>query len=460
MSGADDPKHFPPALAKKADGAVLFDRAEIAGRTITGETFVEVSANRAVIADTLFRECVFTDCSFRTADFEAVIFEDCRFVRSDFSTADFRSSEFARCRIESCNFSAGAVKASRFTDSVVQGGKFGCQALDDNIWINCDLIDVSFRRATLLHMSFERCRFVATQFADCISLYHFFKACHFQKCRMNADSVALSFGLTRENIAELTLVWQGLKQRAPRKVEALLEHLLRAVTDRNWGIATASLAANFGLLETRNAMHLAFGSIDEAIVANRRIRKGEVRFLSQLTAHLAEANALPFLAIVEGLDLCGRAETFESYRGDESLRALAFSLKEAELDALRAWEETREALSTGSDRLASVEFVFANQPTSELLQVLEELAIGMDKRTTPPRRISTRSGSYIEIVSMTLGTLMALVIALGMLVRIVDGLIAIRARMAVLMTPPAAIECSHPRTSAFYPPCLRHSCEK
>jgi uncharacterized protein YjbI with pentapeptide repeats len=430
-----------------SSSAILFHRADIVGETVVDEMFNGVRADRAVIADTLFRNCIFDRCSFRTSDLEAVVFEGCRFTDCDFTTADFRSAEFARCQIEACNFTGGAIKASRFEACVLKGGRFGRQALDENVWVDCELTGVSFRRATLLHMAFTGCRFTETGFADCTSLYHFFDDCHFSACRMNADCVALSAGLTRENLEAIALVWQGLRQRSPGTVDARLSGLLQALVARRWGVATASLAINFQLLETRDALRVAFASIEEALVANRPLRRDEVRYLSRLIARLAERDALPFLAVAEGLDLYARAEALQA-QGEENLRALALALKEAELAALETWDRTRSMFVGRRETVVAVEFTFERRPDADLLPMLSELSQQTSGKSQRPLLIEARSGSYIEVVTMTLGTLMAFVIALGMLVRIIDGLITARARVEVLVSKqlPASV-----RTRALQP---------
>ncbi|MDQ4087182.1 MAG: pentapeptide repeat-containing protein [Pseudomonadota bacterium] len=426
---------------------VLHPRVELAGLTISDQAFDRARADRAVIANTIFRGCTFVRCSFRTADFEAVVFEGCRFDSCDFSTADFRSSEFARCQLTDCNFAGGAIKASLFQDCQLSAGKFGRQAIEANSWQGCVFLDVDFRRATLLHMYFSKCRFVRTSLADCTSLYHFFHDCDFEACRMNADGVALSFGLSRENLSQLVLVWQGLRQRTPRPIGKLLDALLHALSERRWAVAAASLAINFGLLPTLEALRLAFSSVAESMTSGRRLRRDEIEFLSRLVRHLAERNELPFLALAEGLRLTEAATLSDDYNRDPSIFTLGTVLKEAELEILRTWEETRGRLAA-EGAVLRVEFTFEARPQADLLPVLTELGEAINDGAEPPKLLQTRRGSYVEVLTLTLGTLMSCVICLGMLVRIVDRLIDLRARTGVLVSRklPATV-----RTRALQP---------
>jgi uncharacterized protein YjbI with pentapeptide repeats len=432
----------------RAQHAILYQRVDLSGETVANRTFVGECADRAKIADTIFRGCQFVECSFRTADFEAVVFENCSFNRCNFKTADFRSSQFARCTIDDCNFSSGAIKNTDFSECKIGGGRFDRQSLDENSWSDCRLDGVSFRRSTALHMEFNRCEFVRTQFADCTSLYHFFRGCRFSKSRMDVDNVALSFGLTRENLQELTLVWQGLGQRTPRQVPILLKQLLDGFAERRWGIAACSLAINFSLLSTREALRLAFASMRLAMQPGQRLRSGEVKFLAHLVNELSQRAELPFLSVVEGLDLCADLGEMPACEANDSLRSLAFTLKEAELQILARWQETWDKLATLTPPAAQAEFVFEHQPDHALLSVLGEVHRSRGGRQVAPQVIDARTGSYIEVVMLSIGSLGTFVIVLGMVGRSIDGLITIRAKTEVLLAkrlPPAV------RTRALQP---------
>lgn len=441
---SDDPQR---ALVPQAQ-PTLFRRVELTGAVVCGQIFSAASADRARIVDTLFRDCTFFECSFRTADFEATLFESCSFIRCNFSTADFRSSEFSKCVIDNCNFSSGAIKTCRFSETKINGGRFDRQSLDENLWCDCELTNVNFRRATLLHMDFERCGLQRVQFADCTTLYHFFSECEFDKCRMDVDNVALSFGLTRQNLESLTLVWQGLRQRMPKSIPALLGRLLDGFAMRRWGVAACTLAINFSLLETREAFRLAFASMREATSTGRRLRSGELKFLSRVVNRLADQSALPFLTVVDGLEFCTRAVELPGYADDENLRLLALALKEAELRALAEWDATKLKLKSLESEYVNVEFVWEVRPAVELLPMLAELHQAYGGVGPAPTLIESRNGSYVEVVTMGLGTLGALALAIGMVVRSIDGLITTRAKLEVLFAKrlPSSI-----RTRALQP---------
>jgi hypothetical protein len=194
------------------------------------------------------------------------------------------------------------------------------------------------------------------------------------------------------------------------------------------------LAINFSLMSTRDAFRLAFGVVAASIKAGRPLRRDEVRYLARLIDHLASHDLLPFLSVVDGLELAS-VEALPDTSGDESLRSLGYSLKEAEFRAVQAWNATWNAAQAFTADRLFVEFIFDQKPNADLISILQELAYARGDATGAPELLGSRQGSYVETVALSLGTLMAFVISLGMLVRVVDSLISLRAKLEVLAAP-------------------------
>lgn len=103
----------------------------------------------------------------------------------------------------------GSVRASRHDSCIFRLCTFELQTFEENELVGTGLIDCSFHRATLLHCRFEKARFERTDLSDCTSQYHIFLDCGFEKCGFKAESVGLTFGLSLDNLSDLTLVWRG-----------------------------------------------------------------------------------------------------------------------------------------------------------------------------------------------------------------------------------------------------------
>jgi uncharacterized protein YjbI with pentapeptide repeats len=416
----------PAAVDRLSDGAVL------AGETFFDEVFRLVSAARGHFTDCLFRGCVFEKCDFRRCDFEAVVFESCTFIDCDFSSADLRSVEFSQCKITDAQFPNGAIKACTFTTCEFTRARFYRQSFEENLLTDCLLESCRFHRATMLHIEFRRCTFRDSSIADCTSLYHVFEACSFSGSELNVDSVPLSFGLSRENLLSLRLVWQGKRIKQATDVEGLLEDLLSSVAGRGWSIPAAVLTLNFAMAPTRDAFDLAFAGIAEAVRARRPLRDDELKFFARIVSILSAHNEMPFLPVMKGLDLIVDLAEQGQQTHKEALRPLFHALREAEVAATQAWERTWRLLRPLHGQVVEVEFVFDQNLGVPLQPLMEELQHIVGGGGPAPKLLGTRTGSYIELLSIPVSTLVAITVSMGMLVRIIDHMILFRAKYEML----------------------------
>jgi hypothetical protein len=153
-----------------------------------------------------------------------------------------------------------------------------------------------------------------------------------------------------------------------------------------------------------------------------------------VTDRLSKQGRIPFLAIVRGLDLCARLADHDPVRA-ESFRTLAFTLEDAELRAIANWESLFQVLGGPEHEVLEAEFVFDEPPPFSLVALLRELHEAEQLGGRPPELISARTGSYVEIVCITLGTLMALNLALGMLVETASYAVTLRRKGQELTAP-------------------------
>jgi hypothetical protein len=422
-----------PGVALPAEAGRIRDGAILSGETFSREAFRLASAKRAYFTDCLFRDCIFEGCNFQRCDFEAVVFEACTFVDCDFSSADLRSVEFARCSITNAKFPNGAIKACLFSKCELTRCRFYRQSFEENRLTDCLLENCRFHRATMLHVEFRRCAFRSSSIADCTSLYHIFEACSFTNTEINVDSVPLSFGLSRENLGSLRLVWQGKRLKRGSDVVDLLDDLLKSVAVRGWSLPAAVLALNFSLAPTRDAFDLVFAGIIEAAQARRPLRTDELKFLARIVNMLVARKHMPFLPVMKGLDVI--IDLAEKEAHEEALRPLFHALRDAEQTILQSWEQTWRLLQPLSDRMVEVEFLFEEDPQVPLQPIAEELQHILGSGVGAPKLMGTRSGSYIEMLSIPVSTLLALTISMGMLVRILDLAIIVRIKYGILRAP-------------------------
>ncbi|WP_271671044.1 pentapeptide repeat-containing protein [Bradyrhizobium sp. CCBAU 51627] len=417
------------------------NQSDFTGETLVGLDLTGRSVRQSLFSGTLFRDCNFRECDFSRSDFEASIFESCTFFNCDFTVADFRSADTVNSTFEGCSFQQGSVRASRYEACTFRQCSFELQTFEENELAGTALIDCIFHRATLLHCRFEKTRFERTDLSDCTSQYHLFVNCGFEKCGFNAESVGLTFGLSLDNLNDLTLVWRGTPvERASGPM--LVKDLLTTYEARRWPFLASILSLNFTLLSPVDSFDYVFSSIADEPNGRRAVGADELRFLGRVLELLSGQARLPFLSIARGLEkICGIAEGNQRHTHD-ALKLLAHTLKDAEYAELAAMDSSIEPLASmlPADDL-KVSFVFDNEPSISFSEWICGLHESGYLPGLTPRLLETRSGSYIEILSLSVATLSSLLICLSMIERIVDRVIYIRARAKILFSPqlPAVI---------------------
>jgi uncharacterized protein YjbI with pentapeptide repeats len=425
-------------IARLDGNAQLLDRGDLTGVVFADLVIDGVSAQQALFAGTLFRASVFRRCNFRRSDFEGTIFEDCLFEDCDFSVADFRSVEVARSQFVRCKFNEGAIRASTFAVCSFDHCELMLQNFEQNQVSNSHLRDCRFERSTVLHCNFGKVIFTNTDLADCTAQFHIFDACTFSASKLNAEAVGLTFGLTLSNLSSIELLWRGAEVPKPGSDDELIHDLATTYHARGWTFAAAILNLNFASVGRVAALYDIFEIIEASLKSPRPILDDDIAFLSDIVNWLSERGRLPFVAVVRGLDLCVTAAE-RSSKNDQLMRPLYHALKDAEYLELVSLDQTISKFA-GSTTPLIAKFVFEEEPSISFRHWLNELVAAGILPMPEPEFRGAQPGSYIEIFCMTAGTLASALVCLGLVERIVDRLIYIRARGGILTSsklPPA-----------------------
>lgn len=433
----------PPAgmRSQPAPLSKWIDKSDFTGETLSGIDLEARAVRQSLFSGTLFRDCSFRRCDFSRSDFEAAIFESCTFSDCDFAVADFRSVDAIHTTFENCSFRQGSIRAGRFVGCTFRDCVFELQTFEENDLEEVALINCNFHRATLLHCRFERTHFERTDLSDCTSQYHLFIECEFEKCGFNAESVGLTFGLSTENLDALTLVWRGTPLEHGTGA-LLVRDLLTTYEARRWPFLAAMLVLNFGLAGPIVSLDSVFSSVAGELSGQRAVGADELKFLSRVIELLSSEARLPFLSIARGLETVnGMAEGAERRIRDAS-KALLYVLKDSEHVELTAVEASIEPLEKmpPTDAL-TVSFIFDTEPSISFSDWLGDLHRSGVLPGFAPRLVETRSGSYIEVLSLSVATLSSVLICLSMIERILERVTYIRARAKILFSPqlPAVI---------------------
>jgi hypothetical protein len=283
--------------------------------------------------------------------------------------------------------------------------------------------------------------FERTDLSDCTSQYHLFTDCTFIASKLNAEAVGLMFGLTRQNLTQVELVFRGNKvESVGTSVDDLIASLLTTYRARGWPFAAAILELNF-LGDRQRSLADVFAVIETAAASALPLKADEIRFFARIIERLSQEGLLSLLPIASGLDSVVRSADLRENRDVDSLKMLHYALKDAEHRELRAIDVALAPLSPELGETSTrVSFVFDEKPSVSLFEWFNHLEDVGGYIVPAPRFVKAERGSYIEYFVIMPSVLCSLLIAMNTVERIVDRLIYIRARSEVLFSrrlPPA-----------------------
>ena len=415
--------------------ARLVDRADFTGQVISGLIFEGRSVQQSLFSGTLFRNCKFNDCNFARSDFEGAALESCEFLGCDFAVADFRSMEAVDTRFTNCSFREGSTRSCLFANCGFSDCSFELQSFEDNSLEHSIFLKCSFQRSTLLHCKFDAVRFQETDLSDCTSQFHLFTDCDFDDCGFNAEAVGVTYGLTYKNLDGIALVWRG-SELEHGKGEELVRDLATTYEARNWPFATAILKMNFRLCAPVKAFDVLFKVLEGEAIASRLLKTDDLLFLSRVITRISDEGSMPFPSIAKGLETIIGAVDRQARNDSSALKQLFYTLKDVEHLELAAMARSIAPLEELSHTGAvKVSFVFEAEPPLSFSGWLSELHDDGFLSGDKPKFLESRTGSYIEILYLSIATLSGILICLGLLERIVERITYLRARSKVLFSP-------------------------
>jgi fluoroquinolone resistance protein len=415
----DDSGQFHKPIAasnsvQQADLAkVLTQRSDLTYRMFDGLIIVDADVYQSLFTGSIIRECEWRNIRFTRADLDGIRAENTMFEDCDFSICDFRSSQFSGCTFNRCRMNDSFVKDSNFSRCLFSDCSFDGASVSESRFSDCSLERITLLRGTWIHNRFLRCTMTEMTIGDCTFLYIIMRNSRLRRVNINADAIGAIFGLTRDQVAHVGLVFLGRAEPVPADID-LVEALAQQYIQRRWYIGELVLALNCSLVSPAGAFE-SYLAAAFARFAKIGFAKGdEVRFLGDILEELAASERLPLLTLLSVRHWCdsleleySRSETPRTV--DEALRALsarASLLLSAALDSLENHLPPFE--SAERDSSVRLKATFRQQPSIPVFQILNTLASASTLTISQSSfLIEASAGSYIEVISTTLSSVLA-----------------------------------------------------
>lgn len=376
---------------------------------LTYRSYSEVRAraidlSQSLLTGTLFQRCAFSDTKFDNCDIEGAHFLECTFKNCSFIDADVRSCTFSHCTLESCGFNQALLLDLSVRGSAFSRTSFERASIHDSSFEQSALRDCSLLHASALHNSFEQVVFEDIRIAECTFLYALMLDCQFVRVQLNAEAVGTIFGMSKESLGSVELIYLGDVQQAP--IEDAVAALRSSYIDRKWDFLSAMLIVNYGPEHRLFALDKAVDALCGVAHNGIGVKRDEFRFLARVAEELGRRGTLPVAFLVHAAEETGKllirpALASNASTAVQELHNKLYLLLQESLDR---YQEAIGTLVITDDVSAPilVTLTYRERPAMDSVELLrlagEKLSLD---DALPAKLVSARSGSWIEVVHTT-----------------------------------------------------------
>jgi uncharacterized protein YjbI with pentapeptide repeats len=412
--------------------------SDLTYKTLQDVRLENLSLRQSLLTGSILRGCSFREVDFSRCDLDGVRIEQCAFVDCNFEGADLRSSVFSGCELQRVQFEGVLMTDCSFTECsfmrcILNGVITRC------LFSASTIEYCSLEKSSTTLNKFSSVSFTETVLGDCTFLYNITLECCFERSVMNAESLGMTFGLTREDIKNLNLVFLGQAQTPPNDFD-IIDLLLDSYTSRGWVLGLTIMRLNFGLTSIVYALREYFRSFFALAREGRIIKSEEIQFLSDIMSELRTRERLPFLNVIETIEessnLLSALEGTDSVdpRTEESVVRMSNALFLSMHQMLDDFNSIRVKVDEEfTDRPAELTLKFTQRPEIPVSQLISSIVTAsglpaMGETFT----METREGSFIEILCTTVYSVVGLQIFLFLLNGCLIQVTELKARIQVL----------------------------
>ncbi|MBI3699668.1 MAG: pentapeptide repeat-containing protein [Afipia sp.] len=256
----------------------------------------EVSFRHSLFIGAIFQRCHFALVNFDRCDFSGAQFIECTFSRCSFVPDEIRSCRFSGCTFRDCSFRGSQWHRVHVERSSFLNTDFREASIRECGFLNCHFSKCKLKRSSLTLAEFQYCKFGNVDLGDCTALFLFFQKCEFDDCRINAETIGFTYGLTKENIQSLKLIYLGRPQKKPKGVD-IVDSLISTYSDRRWYIGACVLKFNFHRSNPVSAIRTVASELSAVAKSGIEGDWDELRFFVRVLRNLHNEQRLPLLGL-------------------------------------------------------------------------------------------------------------------------------------------------------------------
>lgn len=423
-----------PIKTDEAARETLTSRSDHSYRFFDGVEIRNAVARQSLFYGVMFRNCTISDCDFSRSDFEGARFENCTLENVSFETADIRSTKFGNTTLRSCTFRSAVSVDNFFANSVLDDCEFEESSIFYCTFHNSTLCGLKNRASTWLHTAFKSSFLRKFNFSDCTSNYAIYDACEFHDVTINADAVGLTFGLTNENMKSLKFGFLG--EIYGNTISPSIVDFASQYKKRNWRIHALIISINFSLGEIGILLISLLMEVKKQIEVELGAKKDDLEFIFRVMSLLKLRHRLPFKVAILAHDIFSEL-SFGGNRKISEDGIIEMGKQKSLYLANSMYEDLVISASPifklNLDNAIEAQITYISKPSASTLECIYDVAQAASLNVPAPRLLEARTGSWVEIIQMSLGSLFAFYVALYLANGCLAQLTMLRARSQKLV---------------------------
>jgi uncharacterized protein YjbI with pentapeptide repeats len=376
---------------------------------------VGTNFRQSLFVGAILQNCNFTSVNFDRCDFAGAKIVNCTFDSCRFVPDEIRSCIISKSTFESCDFGGSQWLRAEVDRTQFEACDFGESSIRESSFAHCLFNSCLLKRSSLTLNSFFRCEFRRVGFSDCTAQFLFFDNCEFHQCRINAETVGFTYGLSERNLDALKLIYLGRRQAKPTQGN-LIDSFIENYWGRKWYVGACVLELNFRRSAPVVSLRRLAAALNGVAAQQLPLDWDELRFLVQVLQRLAKEQRLPLLGLWQ------LAGTLNQIVGSVPLSTLLTNMATADemvigqLDRLLLGMLDQLApilaRNKASDTFLLFDVTLSQRPKVELADLIPMNVYEIFGSGRKIELVGSHDGSWIETWQLTLGALVAIQVAL------------------------------------------------
>lgn len=377
-------------------------------KTITGPIH-NVDLSRSLFKGALLSEVeiVATNCS--DADFDGTQIANSKIKDTMISSADIRTIYCVDTLFENVDFRYATISNSSFVNCTFRNCNFGKSTLTDNVFESCEIDSLSLDNGVAILNTFSATTISNTLFEK-VFYFSLFSNCSFVKCTMECYLLGYNYGFTSKNYDELSYLF--MERPTDEPIDLLIEEMIRLYKERNMLINIGIINLTRGMKLYDQAMLLCFSYLLKCLEENTIVQTEQIDFLYRVFESLEEESKLVPFTTLQVYQLL--APALEKKHCNTAYLKASSSLQVIRNDAFFKHESFLDknigSLKwLGRSDEIEIEVDYRNKPSGLLVDFLGQFP------NANASLVSTREGSFHELIRSTADLIPSLQFFLGLL---------------------------------------------